>query len=91
VRIAGLVEHVIDGWLKAGIQLNPGASPESLGRLQSALGVPLPPDVTAFFSAADGMAESEAAADLTNFWSVDRILAERLEREDQDPCFGRLP
>jgi hypothetical protein len=44
----------------------------------------LPHDVISYFSKADGMLETETGEWLSNFWSIKKILSERLEREGSD-------
>src|SRR6266404_1769963 len=80
----GAIENVINGWRKAGVALNPGATPESLARLEAALGVALPEDVVTYFSTMNGMDDSHTAEWLSSFWSIEKILSQRVEREGRD-------
>jgi hypothetical protein len=80
----GTVENVINAWRQAGVVLYPGANRESLGRLEIALGVALPDDVVAYFSTMNGMDDSQTAEWLSSFWSIEKILSQRLEREGRD-------
>src|SRR5262245_48767766 len=78
------IENVIDVWRKVGVRLNPGASPEDIRRLETALGVSLPSDVLAYFSTMNGIDEEHTAEWLSSFWSIEKILTQWLEREGSD-------
>ena len=71
-----VIERIVLKWRADGVGPNPGASQETLGRLERQVGATLPDDVRLFFSLADGMPDGETDEYLLSFWSVDRILRE---------------
>src|SRR6476646_1724712 len=84
MNLPDTIATVITGWRKAGVRLKPPATSESLEHLRAALGVPLPDDVVAYFSTADGMEGTDTGEWLSSFWSIEKILSEPLEREGHD-------
>jgi cell wall assembly regulator SMI1 len=64
-QLMNAIENVINGWRKVGVRLNPGATPENIRRLETALGVSLPEDVVAYFLTMNGTDEEHTAAGLT--------------------------
>jgi hypothetical protein len=78
------VDKLIREWRDAKVPLNVGASPQQLEQLREALGVPLPQDVARYFSLADGMVDPGMDRHLGNFWSIGRILSERVVRDGAD-------
>src|SRR5580765_6774322 len=77
------IDAVINGWRNGGVRLNSPASEGELARLAEFLGTPIPDDLLALYSAANGM--EDYATDLwhVSFWSIDRIIRERhtIERD----------
>ena len=60
------------------MELNPGARPEEIAKLEAALGIALPDNVRTFYSLANGMPDYRMDnKTLVSFWSIDRILTER--------------
>jgi hypothetical protein len=54
---------------------------ESLERL---MGMPLPPDVLGFYSAANGMQDYQHDARMVSMWSIERAVSERNIQEGED-------
>jgi hypothetical protein len=73
------IERTVLRWRAAGIGPNPGASAETIKRLEERIGTPLPDDVRQFFSLADGIEDGFTDGYFLSFWSIEKIL-----REDED-------
>jgi hypothetical protein len=71
-----VLQQLIVKWRSEGVRLNPAGSPATLSKLERCLGVPLPPDIREFYSAADGMPDLEYDPRQLSFWSIDRIVSE---------------
>jgi hypothetical protein len=71
------VDSLVRAWRAAGIKLNPPAELEQIAKLAAVLGIPIPNDVAAFYSLANGMAEYESDRYLVSFWAIDRILTDQ--------------
>src|SRR5260221_14299007 len=71
------IDTVIGGWRNSGVHLNGPASHSDLARLAEFLGAPVPNDLRAFYSAADGMENDATDQWHVSFWSIDRIIRER--------------
>lgn len=79
-----VIPRVIDSWRIAGVTLNPGASAHELSDLAQFLTIPLPQDVQAFYSLANGMTNDTHDVHEVSFWSIHRILECRQTRTDRD-------
>ena len=71
------IESVIESWRIAGVPLNRPASQGELTRLAEFLSVPVPLDLTALYSAANGMEEYAVDQWHVSLWSIDRVIRER--------------
>ena len=72
-----VIQRVLRDWCLQRVEVNQGASPEDLHRLEQMLAMPLPEDIRLYFILADGMTDGEADAHQLSFWSIDKILRER--------------
>jgi cell wall assembly regulator SMI1 len=69
------ISRILAKWTSDGGRLNPGASPEQLGRLEQAIGVALPRGVRDLYSAANGMVDGTMDPHGVNFWPIEKIVA----------------
>lgn len=83
------VEEIVALWREERTPLNAGATEAALARLEQLLGVPLPKDVRAFYSLADGMPDDHYDACQLSFWSIERIVRERAAEAPAEPAPGR--
>jgi hypothetical protein len=83
------IEQIVAKWREERVPLNPGANLLQLESLERFLGIPLPPDVRAFYSAANGMEDYQHDSRMVCMWSIERIVRERniLEGEDEWGAF----
>ena len=71
------IDRVIESWRTAGVPLNRPACQGELTRLAEFLSVPVPLDLGALYSAANGMEENAVDQWYVSFWSIDRVIRER--------------
>lgn len=78
------IDQILARWREEGVALNPGASALQLEALERLMGVPLPPDVQSFYSAANGMHDYQHDARMVSMWSIERAVRERNIQEGED-------
>ena len=71
------IKAVISDWRNDGVLLNSPASQGELARLAEFLGAPVPDDLRALYSAANGMEDNAIDQWHVSFWSIDRLIRER--------------
>lgn len=83
------IEQMVARWREERVALNPGATSLQLESLERFLGIPLPPDLRGFYSAANGMEDYHYDPRMVCMWSTERIARERniLEGEDEWGAF----
>jgi len=72
----GVIERVVTKWKADGIGPNPGATTQTIDRLEHQVGTRLPVDVRSFFALADGIEDGYTDDYLLSFWSIDKIISE---------------
>lgn len=79
------IEQMLAKWREERVPLNPGATALQLESLERLLAIPLPADLRAFYSAANGMEDYQHDRHMVCVWSIERIVRERniLEGEDE--------
>jgi cell wall assembly regulator SMI1 len=76
------VERIKVRWASEGITIRPGASTEALDAFEARYGVVMPGDLRAYFSAVDGMDESDWDRDFCQFLPLDRCAPIAESEED---------
>jgi hypothetical protein len=79
-----LIDHLIQQWLVAGVELRPGASSEAIVEVEQLLRVPLPADARAFYEKANGMRDFAHDQWFVSVWACERILSENYVRRGAD-------
>ena len=69
-------ERLVSAWLSRNVKLNPPAGSTEICKLEQVFGGPIPHDLAAFYSLANGMADYETDKYCMSFWSINRILNE---------------
>jgi hypothetical protein len=82
------IARLVASWRAEGVALNPGASRSQLSSLANVLQTPLPDDVAAFYTLANGMTDNEWDNHCVSFWSIERIIAERQETGPEEIGFA---
>jgi hypothetical protein len=80
----GSIDRILALWRDERVALNPGASAMQMESLERLMGVPLPPDVLGFYSAANGMQDYQHDACMVSMWSIERAVRERNIQEGED-------
>jgi len=77
------INAVISRWRDDGVPLNREASETELARLAEFCGAPIPADLRALYSAANGMSDNAMDQWQVSFWSIDRLVREQdtMERD----------
>ena len=79
------IEQMIQRWGDEKVLLNEGATPIQLESLERFFGGLIPADVSAFYSAVNGMQDYQQDVRMVSVWSIERLVRERniLEGEDE--------
>lgn len=75
--MASVVEQVVEMWRCDGVALNPPAAQSDFEDLRTLLGIEIPGDVRAFYSAANGMTHLTYDGHQVSFWSITKMREQR--------------
>ena len=75
---------MLQRWREERVPLNEGAGALQLESLERFIGQPLPSDVRAFYTAADGMPDYQQDPRMVSMWSIERVIRERNIQEGED-------
>jgi hypothetical protein len=78
------IDRILALWRDERVALNPGASAMQMESLERLMDVPLPPELLAFYSAANGMQDYQHDARMVSMWSIERAVRERNIHEAED-------
>jgi hypothetical protein len=72
-RTTALIERLKSHWLKNGLKVRPGESPQQIEEFESEYKVRLPVDLREYFTAVDGMDEGEIDNDCFSFLPLQAV------------------
>ncbi|HEX6003972.1 MAG TPA: SMI1/KNR4 family protein [Burkholderiales bacterium] len=78
------IQKMLQRWREERVPLNEGAGALQLESLERLIGQPLPSDVRAFYTAADGMPDYQQDPRMVSMWSIERVMRERNIHEGED-------
>jgi len=74
--MSDLWQQMRNAWILAGVQINPGATPDSIGRIEEKRCIRLPDELRDYLLVSNGMQEGEIDDELISFHSLDLIDSE---------------